>query len=452
MTADTLPPLDDARDRLYAVLSGDDREDRSCEAIPESACSDVPGNYLLNVANGSATKLAEQLASPGLVLPWLLAAIGAPAALIGFLAPVKQVGALLPQLAVAARIRRLARRKVAWVGAGLIQAACLGLMIPAATALPPTAAGVAIVLLLAAFSTASGVGSVAFQDVLGKTVPKGRRGRLLSNRAAIGGALTLAAGLFMRLVLGEDAALAPYLWLIAAAGLLWALAAVLFARIDETPGATHGGKNALDQAREGVGLVRRVAGYRRYLAARALLVTVEVAMPIYALHAHGLFGGALASLGVYVLAVGVANVLSSPFWGVFSDLSARRTMALAGAVGALAGGLALGLAAAPEAWRTAELYALVLFVLGIAEAGVRLGRKTYLVDAAPKDERPLYVAFANSSIGVVTLAVGAIGFVAQGATAGIAIAVLAGAALAGSAAALTMPEADRMVAGPASAR
>ena len=128
---------------------------------------------LLNVANGACTKLAEQLASPGLVLPWLLAAIGAPAGLVGFLAPIKQVGSLLPQLAVAAQIRRLARRKAAWVAAGIIQAGALALMVPAAALLSPVAAGLAVVVLLAVFSTASGMGSVAFQDVTGQDDPEG---------------------------------------------------------------------------------------------------------------------------------------------------------------------------------------------------------------------------------------------------------------------------------------
>jgi hypothetical protein len=48
-------------------------------------------------------------------------------------------------------------------------------------------AGVAVVAALAAFSAASGVGSVAFKDVLAKTIPKGRRGRLLGFRATVGG-------------------------------------------------------------------------------------------------------------------------------------------------------------------------------------------------------------------------------------------------------------------------
>jgi hypothetical protein len=441
---ETPAPLDAARDRLYGVLSGDDAQDRACDAIPDSACTDVPRNYLLNVANGACTKLAEQLASPGLVLPWLMAAIGAPAAFVGFLAPIKQVGSLLPQLAVAARIRRLAQRKWAWVAAGIIQAIALALMIPAAVVLGPVAAGLAIVVLLAVFSTASGMGSVAFQDVAGKTVPKGRRGRMLANRAMIGGVLTLAAGAWLRFGLDEAGTVAPYLWLLAGAALLWAAGALLFAAITEEAGATEGGKNAIDQAKQGVGLVRDVPGYRKYLTARGLLVAVEVAMPFYALHAHDLFGGATTALGVYVLAVGIANVVSSPFWGQFSDLSARRVMALSAGIAALTGAVALGFGVLPEAWQQPWAYALVFFILGIAESGVRLGRKTYLVDAAPKDERPLYVAFGNSAIGLVTLAAGLLGVLAQAMSVEVVIGVLVAAALAGVAVSLAMPEADDM--------
>ncbi|HET8726315.1 MAG TPA: MFS transporter [Alphaproteobacteria bacterium] len=433
-------------DRLYAILSGDDAEDRACDAIPDEACSAVPRNYLLNVANGAATKLAEQLASHGLVLPWLMAAIGAPAALIGFLAPIRQVGALLPQLLVAGRIRRAAVRKWFWVGAGSVQAIALLAMIPAVLLLPPVPAGLGVLVLLGVFATAGGIGSVAFQDVTGKTVPRGRRGRMLANRAAIGGALTLAAGLALRLVLGDGRAVAPYLWLVAAAAVLWALGALIFARIDERPGATEGGRNAWAEARRGLLLAGDVPGYRRYLAARGALAAVEVAMPIFALYAHGLFGGRLGSLGVYVLALGLAQVVSSPFWGAFADVSSRQVMAWAGGIGCAAGLMALAVPLLPELLRSAWVYAVVVFTLGVAEAGVRLGRKTYLVDAAPKDDRPLYIAFANSAIGLVTLGLGAVGIVAQAAGAAAAILVLTLLAGVGALLSLGMPEAGRMTA------
>ena len=109
----------DPLESAYAVLSGDDSTERACKAIPDEQCTSVPRNFILNVLNGSCTKLAEQLASPTLVLPWLVSSLGAPVWVVGWFVPVKQAGSMIPQLAVAARIRNLAQRKWAWAGAGV---------------------------------------------------------------------------------------------------------------------------------------------------------------------------------------------------------------------------------------------------------------------------------------------------------------------------------------------
>jgi hypothetical protein len=50
-------------ERVYAIVSGDDRYDLACAAIPDSECSPPPKNYVMNVLNGAASKLAEQVAS-----------------------------------------------------------------------------------------------------------------------------------------------------------------------------------------------------------------------------------------------------------------------------------------------------------------------------------------------------------------------------------------------------
>lgn len=44
----------------------------------------------------------------------------------------------------------------------------------------------------------SGIGSLAFQDVIGKTIPKPKRGQLLALHATAGGIFTLAVGLVLR--------------------------------------------------------------------------------------------------------------------------------------------------------------------------------------------------------------------------------------------------------------
>ncbi|MGM0561545.1 MAG: MFS transporter [Pseudomonadota bacterium] len=432
-------------DRLYAIVAGDDSQDRACDAIPEDACTNVPQNFFLNLFNGLCTKLAEQLISPGLTLPWLLTAIGAPGALVGFLSPIKQVGSLVPQLFVAARIRQLARRKWVWVGAGGLQACCLLLMVPSILLLSGWSAGLAVLALLAVFSVASGAGSVSFQDVMGKTIPKGRRGRLLAGRAALGGVLTLIAGLALRFFVGEDTGSGPYILLLLVSAGLWLLAAVLFAGIREAPGEQQGGHNAITEAMKGMSLVRSVTGYRKYLAARAALTSVEVAMPLFVLHAYQQVPDGMNTLAVFIVSVGLANIMSSPFWGRLSDRTARQVMMLAAAMGGTSGVLALLLG-----WWVGDTlpvfyYAPVFFLLGVAEAGARVGRKTYLVDAAPSKERPLYVAFANSAIGLVALLLGSLGILADVWVPASAIMAFTALAYVGGFLSYIMPEADRMV-------
>jgi hypothetical protein len=50
-------------------MSGDDRYDRACASIPDSECSALPKNYVIDVLIGTASKLAEQVASAKLMHP-----------------------------------------------------------------------------------------------------------------------------------------------------------------------------------------------------------------------------------------------------------------------------------------------------------------------------------------------------------------------------------------------
>ncbi len=53
------------------------------------------------------------------------------------------------------------------------------------------------------------------------------------------------------------------------------------------------------------------------------------------------------------------------------------------------------------------------FLLSIAHAGVRLGRKTHLVDIATAENRASYVAVSNTIIGVMLLLGGLFGAIAS---------------------------------------
>ncbi|MEM1409145.1 MAG: hypothetical protein AAGG79_00180 [Pseudomonadota bacterium] len=100
----------DLLDEAFERIAIDD-EGRACRDIPESACREEPQNFFKHVGSLSLTKSADGLIDPKLVLSWLLTHLGAPTALIGALVPIREAGALLPQMFTAAKLRALPKRK-----------------------------------------------------------------------------------------------------------------------------------------------------------------------------------------------------------------------------------------------------------------------------------------------------------------------------------------------------
>ncbi|MCH8523091.1 MAG: MFS transporter [Balneolales bacterium] len=401
----------DTADRLYDILTDD--ELRSCEAIPEEACTEVPRNFTLNVVNGSSTKLAEEIISPGVTLPWILSAIGAPAFMAGLLVPIKNAGSLMPQLLVSGKIRAFPIRKYFWGGAALVQALCMLLMGVSVLLLPGVAASWSLIGLLLLFSVASGVASVAFKDVVAKTIPKGTRGQMLASRASFGGALSLAAGLILFFFVGEGAGSGTYAILFGVAAALWAVAAVLFFMIEEEPGAVEGGRSPVSEFTKGLEILKEDANFRIFVITRALLMAIPLATPFYVIIGKNSVDDSLAAFGLLIITNGLANIVSSPFWGRYSDRSSRKMMIVTAALGIGTGLYVLSFGLLPDSWQVMYAFVPVFFLNGMAHAGARLSRKTYLVDMAPEKERPLYVSLSNTLIGLFTIIAAGIGLIAE---------------------------------------
>jgi hypothetical protein len=65
-------------------------------------------------------------------------------------------------------------------------------------------------------------------------------------------------------------------------------------------------------------------------------------------------------------------------------------------------------------WAIGEIgFAIIFFLFSIMHAGVRLGRKVYLVDMADQKRRAAYVAVSNTAIGVLMLGGGLVGLTSE---------------------------------------
>ncbi|WP_417566604.1 MFS transporter [Marinobacter sp.] len=396
-------PRREAIEQLYSLIANEE-DARVCKDIPAEACHEVPRNFLLILASNVLTKLGDLLISPKTVLAWVMSAVGAPA-LVAWLVPIRESGSMVPQMVIGAWVRRKAVRKWFWTLGSFGQAASVVAMAASIWSLEGYAAGSGIVASLIAFSLARGFCSVAMKDVQGKCIPKTRRGRLSGLASTIGGTATVALTVLLFWDRG-DPTLAFYSVLLLLAAALWIVAGLLFAGVEEYEGETGGGGNAINEAFGSLSLLRDDAPFRNFVITRALLLCSALASPYFVVLAQK-ESDIGWMLGIFLLASSLASSLSGSFWGWAADTSSRKVM-IRGAAMASGVCLAVGFTAL---WVGTDVgsvwfYPVAFFVLSVAHAGVRLGRKTYLVDMAGGNKRTDYTAVSNTVIGFLLLATG----------------------------------------------
>ena len=416
--------------------------DEPCAGLDDSACESVPGNFFRTVSANFFTKLGDAVSSPKITLAWILGTLGAPAFMVGLLVPIRESGSLLPQLLIAGFISRLAVRKWVWVAGAVIQALAIAGIGVTALTLQGAAAGWTIIGLLVLFSLARGFSSIVSKDVLGKTIPQAQRGQATGWAASAAGLATLLLGVSLVAGLGERNAATVYGGLLLAAAGLWLTAAVIYARLREPRGDRETGGAGLGAAWERLSLLGQDAVLRRFVIARALLLCSSLSAPFYVSLAQQAHGAAVSMLGVFIVAAGLASLVSAPFWGRFADRSSRWVMMVAAGLAALLG-LTVFLIARVDSTAFSQVWLLpVLYLLlSIAHQGVRVGRKTYVVDIAEGNRRTDYVAVSNTAIGAILLLTGALGALAASFSVPLVILGLSSMGLAGVVVASRLPDA-----------
>ena len=390
-------------DQVYSLIANEE-DARACTDITEEACREVPRNFFLILGSNVLTKLGDLLVSPKTVLAWLLSAIGAPA-LVAWLVPIRESGSMIPQMVIGAWVRQKPVRKWFWTLGSFGQAVSVGGMAASVWFMEGYAAGAGVIAALIVFSLARGFCSVSMKDVQGKCIPKKRRGRLSGLASTIGGTATVLLTVVLFWDQGDPGVLFYTLLLLLAAG-LWIIAGLLFSAVDEFAGETGGGGSALRQAVKSLTLLRDDPPFRHFVITRALLLCSALAAPYFVVLAQGANDSGWL-LGIFLLASSLASSVSASIWGWMADDSSRKVM-IRGALIASGACLTVGLVA----WQFGEsewigwFYPAGFFVLSIAHAGVRLGRKTYLVDMAGGNKRTDYTSVSNTVIGVLLLVVG----------------------------------------------
>jgi len=393
---------------IYSLI-GNEEDARICKDISEEACRHVPVNFFLIIISNTFTKLGDALSNPKTVLAWLMSYVNAPIFLISFLVPIRESGSMLPQIFIASYIRKLPVRKWIWVIGSIMQFAAIAGIGVVTFFFHGVTAGWLIILLVILFSLSRGLSSVASKDVMGKTIPKTRRGRLNGFSTAISGILVLLAGLFMMSRSSQDPGIEFYAYIIFFAAVLWILGALVYSNIREYPGETAGGGNAFREAIARLELLKNDRPFRNFVISRSLLLCSALTAPFYIILSHEFLGKDIYILGLFVIVNGIASAISAPVWGGMADRSSKGVMVKGALITAILGIIMFVIVTWVPAVRVMRwIYPAAIFILGIAHSGVRLGRKTYIVDMAGGNKRTDYVAVSNTIIGLVLLITGGI--------------------------------------------
>ena len=406
-------PIEQGLGWLYDQVTGEE-DARVCKEIPDEACEDQPRNFFAYLAANVLNKISDELVSARLTLPWLFSVLGVPAVFVGFLVPIREAGVLLPQLLVAAYVRAMPKRKIVWLIGALLSALMLFLMALITWQTSGVLAGWLLLVCLVLYSLARGLCSVSAKDVLGKTISKTRRGRLMGYSASLAGLATLVIGLLLQTdLIGRDN-LQVLLIFIVIAALLWLLAFLSFAAITEPAGATEGGGNAIEEALRNLRLLVDDKTFQHYVISRALLLSVALVIPFYVLLVQQQLEGQLTLLGWLIIANGLASSLSAPLIGKLADRNSRNVMAGAAMLAGIVGVVTWYVSQYHGDWQVGiGSVVCVFFLITLAHGAVRLGRKVYLVDMANNDNRAQYVAVSNTVIGIAMLLAGSIGIIAD---------------------------------------
>lgn len=421
--------------------------------MPAEVHRNVARNGLRQVLANGLQSSGDQTVNASTVLPWLFAALGVPPALTGVLVPIRESGSMLPQALITPLVLRVRYRKWVCVAGALIQAVAVAAMAIIAALGAGLGAGLAIVAALVIFSFGRCLSSIASKDVQGRTIPKGERGQITGLGTTAAGVVAITLGLGIRLGGGENLSAAQLAWLLAAGAVLWVAVAAVYAGVREPADETHRANAAprhRDEANwfsQTVTLLRDDKPFRHFVGVRSLLLVSSLSPPfIVTLSIHS-GAGILAGLAGFIIASGVAALIGGRIFGPLADRSSKRLMSIGAGVSS---GIVIALVvivALPgfsgESHLGNLLFIAAYFLLTLMHTGVRVGRKTYLVDMADGDQRTKYVAVSNSAMGLILLIVGGISSLLAIVHMFLALLFLAGMGLLGVIAGAKLPEVSR---------
>ena len=174
----------------------------------------------------------------------------------------------------------------------------------------------------------------------------------------------------------------------------------------EHPEVAQARKSDLSGLRESFTIALALPWFRRFLVARTLFLSIELAMPFYAIHAAIMHADKRNGLSTFVIASCVGLVVGWLVWPRVAKRSIKLVLASSCVFACLAGLLALALARWPLL-QSPHPYSVVIALVAFAAQGISTGRTVFLIGATDDGNRSYCIAVANVLTGVFAIVMAA---------------------------------------------
>lgn len=247
------------------------------------------------------------------------------------------------------------------------------------------------------FSLSGGLAGIAYNDLLGKLLPKGKRGGLFASKQFASSLASFGGGLIVARVFSTQTMVFPVahaaILFIGFAGLI--IASLSFWFLKEPPSPVEDSvarPSLLSMIRRVPKILRTNPEFSRFIVIENLSSFGLMLMPFYMIFAREQLAVGDAYIGRYLLFQIAGTVLSNLMWGwVAKKLGAKRVVWICLMLGATIPFVALGLSHV-----SADLFAITFFLIGFVISGRKVGFGPYLLDIIPSSERAVFLGIRGT--------------------------------------------------------
>ena len=246
------------------------------------------------------------------------------------------------------------------------------------------------------FSISGGLAGIAYGDIVGKLVEKGKRGNLFASRQFVMGITSFLGGLIVLNIFTISKIKFPYnytiILFIGCAGLLVASNAFWF--IKEPPSVIRNENNQSFKLfiKKVPAILKKDVNFTRFIVIENISSFSLMIFPFYILYAKDIFNINESYVGRYLIFQTIGAIFSNTLWGTISNRwGSKMIIRIFALLGSLTPVLAILLSKLGP-----DYYAIVFFIVGFLISGRAVGFESYLLDIAPSDNRIIYLGIRGT--------------------------------------------------------